>query len=154
MWSLEAQTQGPWLLSLFLKEATVKYQLCTRSTLCIHLQYLVMNADSKSLYGESDRLVRSLRNLWITGEWRRRLWPNPTRLEVNQYRAMDCKGWDKLVLENQCCWRVVLKTSRQQHYLISNQLMWSEDSLTWWRSTTGLRSASITWSNICLTCDN
>lgn len=90
-----------------------KYQLCTRSTLCIHLQYLVMNADSKSLYGESDRWVRSLRNLWITGERRRRLWPNPTRLEVNQYRAMDCGGWDKLVLENQCCWRVVLKTSRQ-----------------------------------------
>jgi len=60
----------------------------------LYLQYLDMKADSRSLYGVSDRWVLSRRALWILGERRRRLWPNPTKLEQNQYRAMDC-GWGK-----------------------------------------------------------
>lgn len=75
---------------------------CTPSTLWSYLEYFVMNADSRSLYGESDRWVWSLRSLWKTDERSRRLWPNPTTLEVNQYKAMDWKGGDKLVLECQC----------------------------------------------------
>lgn len=48
-----------------------------------------MKADSRSLYGDAGRGVRSRRSRWAAGERRTRLWLNPTRLEVNQYRAID-----------------------------------------------------------------
>lgn len=48
-----------------------------------------MSAASRSLYGVFERWVDSLRSLWIAGERRTRLWQNPSRLEKNQYRAMD-----------------------------------------------------------------
>lgn len=48
-----------------------------------------MKAAIRSLYGVSDRRVWILRTLRTVGDRRRRLWPNPTKLEVTQYRAMD-----------------------------------------------------------------
>lgn len=93
-WSAQLTERSTWKLQ--------RHPLCTLSTLWSYLEYLVMKADSRSLYGESDWWVWSLRSLWTTDERSRRLWLNPTRLEVNQYKAMDWKGGDKLVLECQC----------------------------------------------------
>lgn len=99
-----------------------------------YLQYLETNAVSRSLYGASDLWVFSLRILWIAGERRRRLWLNPTKLEENQYRAIDWGGRDRQGLEIQSCfmfwfrvvllfwWFDCLKTSSMNTWSHKNKL--------------------------------